>query len=96
MKSLKHFFKWYFKRGAHNVSGLISFILMFGTLQLVDYSVIKANPLRLILLFLLLLALYQVSDTFLAKKLKEKNKDIGFRYFLLTIFIMTGLSTILN
>lgn len=96
MNSLKQLFKWLFKRGSNNISGLISFMFVFIAIQFFDYNLVSKNPLILIPLFFTLLVLNQLIESLLGKIFGDKNKEIGFGYFVLTIMIITGVSAALN
>lgn len=90
LNSLKQFFKWLFKRGSNNISGLLSFMFVFTAILFFDYNLVRNNPLLLIPLIITLLVLNQLIESLLGKLLGDKNKEIGFGYFVLTIMIITG------
>jgi hypothetical protein len=96
LNSLKQFFKWLFKRGSNNISGLISFVFIFIAVLFFDYNLVNKNPLLLIPLLFILLVLNQVIESLLGKILGDKNKQIGFGYFVLAILLITGVSATLN
>lgn len=93
--SPKQFFKWLFKHGSNNISGLLSFMFVFTAILFFDYNLVRNNPLLLIPLIITLLVLNQLIESLLGKLLGDKNKEIGFGYFVLTIMIITGVSATL-
>jgi hypothetical protein len=56
---------------------------------------VRKNPILIIPLFFTLLVLKQLIESLLGKILGDKNKEIGFGYFVLTIMIITGVSATL-
>jgi hypothetical protein len=70
-------------------------MFVFSTILFFDYNLVRKNPLLLIPLFFTLLVLNQLIGSLLGKILGDKNKEIGFGYFVLTIMIITGVSATL-
>ncbi|MGF6949836.1 hypothetical protein QF028_002341 [Neobacillus sp. B4I6] len=96
MNQIKQFVRWLFKRGSRNISGLISYIFVFMAIQFFDNNLVRNNPLILIPLFIALLILNQLIESLLCKILGDKNKEIGFGYFVLAIMIIIVFSTASN
>lgn len=90
MTLIKRFF---FKRAKNNIGELLSILVVFSVLQLVDFAVIRNKPYLFILFVLGIMVIFRVCDALFDKLLGGKNKIIGSAPYFIVIFLFIIVST---
>lgn len=90
MTLIKRFF---FKRATNNIGELLSILVIFSVLQMMNFDIMKEQPLFFILLILGVTVIFSVCVALFEKVLGDKNKAVGTGYYVLVIVLFIMVTT---